>query len=67
MRPDSHAQHLPHAGGKRVVVIPPELGFGANGAVLRPTDHVPDKSGQIPGGATLEYQLELVQVSIPPN
>lgn len=55
------------AGGKRVVEVPPELGFGASGAVLRPTEHVPDKQGTVPPNATLQYELELVQVSIPPS
>lgn len=56
-----------HAGGKRHVVVPPQLGFGAQGYVLRPTEHVPDKQGVIPPGATLEYDLELLRVSIPPS
>ncbi len=50
-----------------MVVIPPELGFGASGTVLRPTEHVPDKAGVVPPSATLEYELELMQVSIPPS
>ena len=54
------------AGGKRTVIIPPELGF-VDGAVLRPTEHVPGKNGRIPPGATLTYELELVRVSIPPS
>jgi len=56
-----------HAGGKRHVVVPPEQAFGDRGAVLRPTEHVPDKQGVIPAGAELEYDLELVRVSIPPS
>lgn len=55
------------AGGRRIAVIPPALGFGDRGAVLAPTGHVPDKQGIIPPGATLEYELELVRVSIPPS
>jgi FKBP-type peptidyl-prolyl cis-trans isomerase len=55
------------AGGRRSVTVPAERGFGARGAVLRPTEHVPDKQGVIPGGATLEYDLELVRVSVPPS
>ncbi|BDA42776.1 Peptidyl-prolyl cis-trans isomerase FKBP17-2, chloroplastic [Coccomyxa sp. Obi] len=55
------------AGGIRVVTVPPELGFGDQGAVLRPTEHVPDKQGEIPPGATLEYELSLIRVSIPPS
>lgn len=55
------------AGGKRRVKIPPELGFGDNGITLRATEHVPEKRGEVPPGATLEYELELVRVSIPPS
>lgn len=55
------------AGGKRTITVPPELGFGDKGFMLRPTEHVPDKQGIIPAGATLEYEVELVRVSIPPS
>lgn len=55
------------AGGKRRIVVPAALGFGDRGSVLRPTEHVPEKQGIIPGGAELEYTLELVRVSIPPS
>lgn len=55
------------AGGKRVVHVPAALGFGERGAVLRPTEHVPDKQGLVPPGAELEYELELARVSIPPS
>lgn len=55
------------AGGRRLVVVPPELGFGPEGNVLRSTRHVGDKQGVIPPNATLEYELELVRVSIPPS
>ena len=55
------------AGGKRIVEIPPKLGFGDQGTAVRPTGHAPDKSAVVPGGATLRYELELVRVSIPPS
>ena len=57
----------PLTGGRRVVTIPPDLGFGASGATLRPTEHVPEKAGVVPPNATLEYELQLRQVSIPPS
>ncbi|KAI7840548.1 hypothetical protein COHA_005703 [Chlorella ohadii] len=53
--------------GRRRVTIPPELGFGNQGLTLRPTEHVPEKAGIVPPGATLEYELSLVRVSIPPS
>lgn len=49
------------------MTVPPKLGFGDQGAVLRPTEHVPDKQGEVPPGATLEYELSLIRVSIPPS
>lgn len=49
------------------MVVPPALGFGDRGAVLRPTEHVPGKQGAVPPGATLEYDLTLRTVSIPPS
>lgn len=55
------------AGGRRLVTVPPELGFGPRGAVLRPTEHVPEKQGVVPPGASLVYDVELVRVSIPPS
>jgi FKBP-type peptidyl-prolyl cis-trans isomerase len=55
------------AGGKRIVTVPPALGFGERGFTLRPTEHVPGKGGAIPPRATLEYELELLRVSIPPS
>lgn len=55
------------AGGKRRIIVPPSAGFGEAGSVLRPTEHVPEKQGIIPGGAELEYELELKTVSIPPS
>ncbi|GAX80768.1 hypothetical protein CEUSTIGMA_g8203.t1 [Chlamydomonas eustigma] len=55
------------AGGKRRVYVPASLGFGSQGAVLRPTEHVPDKQGVVPPNSDLEYEIELVRVSIPPS
>lgn len=49
------------------MVVPPQLGFGEHGVTLRPTEHVPEKQGVVPPGATLEYELTLVRVSIPPS
>lgn len=55
------------AGGVRLVTVPPAAGFGENGKTLRPTEHAPDKMGEVPPGATLEYRLEVLRVSIPPS
>ena len=47
------------AGGKRRVIVPPNLGFGEEGADL-------GEGVQIPASATLEYVVELQKVSIAP-
>jgi FKBP-type peptidyl-prolyl cis-trans isomerase len=47
------------AGGKRRVIVPPNLGFRENGADL-------GTGVQIPPFATLEYIVEVERVSIAP-
>ena len=54
------------AGGIRRVKVPPELAFGKRGFIFQATRHVDDKSGIIPPSSTVDYELELVRVSIPP-
>ena len=55
------------AGGRRVVDVPSELGFGERGLVMRGTRHVAEKGGAVAADADLVYDLELVRVSIAPS
>lgn len=43
-----------HIGGKRELIIPPEMGYGQRGA-----------GDAIPGGATLKFEIELLGVQAP--
>jgi FKBP-type peptidyl-prolyl cis-trans isomerase len=49
-----------HVGGKRKVVVPPDLGFGASGNLL-------GNGISVPANATLEYTLQLLRASIAPS
>lgn len=42
-------------GGRRTVVVPPELGFGASPAAA--------PYAVIPGGASVRYEIELLRLS----
>ena len=55
------------AGGKRLVTVPPEAGFGSEPYSVRGTRHAGDKNVTIPANSTLEYELSLVRVSVPPS
>ncbi len=47
-------------GGRRLLVVPPELGFGEQGADLG--------GGRfVPGGSTIEYDVQLTRVSVTPS
>jgi FKBP-type peptidyl-prolyl cis-trans isomerase len=54
-------------GGKRRVIIPPNMGFGDQAYALKGTRHAREKEGVVPANSTLEYELDLVRVSIPPS
>jgi FKBP-type peptidyl-prolyl cis-trans isomerase len=43
-------------GGKRRVIVPPELGFGSQSDVLAPY-------AVLPAGSTLQYEVQLLRVS----
>ena len=55
------------AGGRRIALVPAAAGFGGNGFTAKPTEHVPEKRGEVPPGADLEYDIEVVRVSVPPS
>ena len=46
--------------------MPPGLAFGERGYSFQATRHVGDKAGIIPPNSTVDYELELLRVSIPP-
>ena len=47
-------------GGRRVVVVPPAMAFGADGAALA-------GNVTVPPNATVQYDIELARVSVPPS
>ena len=55
------------AGGRRHVNVPSQYGFAEKSTSLKPSRHVPDKASVVPPNADLEYDLELLRVSIPPS
>ena len=59
--------NLSHAGGRRIITVPSDQGFGESGGNIAATLHAPNKQGTIPSDATLIYDLELIRVSIPPS
>lgn len=55
------------AGGKRLVTVPPQVGFGSAAYSVRGTRHAADKDVVVPANSTLEYELNLIRVSLPPS
>ena len=47
-------------GGRRVVVVPPSMAFGADGTELA-------GNVVVPPNATVRYDIELARVSVPPS
>jgi FKBP-type peptidyl-prolyl cis-trans isomerase len=47
-------------GGRRLVVVPPSMAFGAEGAALA-------GNVVVPPNATVQYDIELTRVSVPPS
>jgi FKBP-type peptidyl-prolyl cis-trans isomerase len=47
-------------GGRRLVVVPPSMAFGADGAALA-------GNVVVPPNATVQYDIELTRVSVPPS
>ncbi|CAG9463394.1 unnamed protein product [Pedinophyceae sp. YPF-701] len=54
-------------GGYRHVYVPASQAFGDGGTALKGTRHVGDKEGVIPPGTDLEYDVEIVRISIAPS
>lgn len=50
-------------GGRRVVVVPPAMAFGAEGAALG----LGNGNVTVPPNATVQYDIELARVSVPPS
>jgi FKBP-type peptidyl-prolyl cis-trans isomerase len=54
------------AGGVRRCTIQAEMGSGGKLFALQATRHAEDKHAAIPTNGTLDYEVSLVRVSIPP-
>ena len=52
-------------GGKRVVQVPPSLGFGSETTFIE--SKLKQETVQIPENSKLTYEIELSRVSIPPS
>jgi FKBP-type peptidyl-prolyl cis-trans isomerase len=53
------------SGGKRLVDVPPKLGFGDEATVVQ--SRLTKEAFEIPSNSEIRYEIELIRVSIPPS